>query len=277
MTESNLHQASPAQPGSGRFARSTGIASPDLGESEDRRRGVEETTSPGLIPKTLSAGRVAVHLSAIILALVAMGIFAQFARWRYGVDPDHRIIKLVDLEGEKNLPALFSGLQLLLAAAVAWLVKQFETQGRIARDWAILAVGMLTMAFDEVFGFHERLIEPMQRMLGGGNLGALTYAWVVPAMGMVVLIAVYFVRFLAALPRFVASLMILSGAVFLGGAIGFEMLGGWYWANYGYSPTQSAIVIAEEILEYVGVCLFIYAALRYQAMIAMPVRLTFDR
>ena len=71
-------------------------------------------------------------------------------------------------------------------------------------------------------------------------------------------------RFLNLLPRRTALLFLLSGALFVGGAIGFETLSGYYYSLSGSKGITYVILqTLEEILEITGTILFIYALAEY--------------
>lgn len=222
---------------------------------------------------SLSPRQVGLTLGSIITFFILAALAGQVARWFFGADDAASLMRWIDVEGEKNPPALFAGLQLLLAAAVAWITARCDSVQSRKRGWFVLSLGMAWMAFDEVFFMHERLIEPTKAIIGTENLGPLTYAWVVPAIIIVAAFAVYFAGFLRRLPAPVRNRLLLAGGVFVGGAIGLEMVGGWYWSTQGNDFTQSLIVIVEEALEFSGICLFIVATLRFVENHVGPIKL----
>ncbi len=122
------------------------------------------------------------------------------------------------------------------------------------------------MTFDEAFGFHEKLIPVVRSLLGGGDLGILNFAWVVPGIALVCLLTVFYTRFLAALaPRSRASFLA-AGTVYLGGAIGVELIGGWALERFGYRAVfYQASIVVEESLEMAGAILFIWALMVHMA------------
>ena len=96
--------------------------------------------------------------------------------------------------------------------------------------------------------------------------GFLLYAWVIPYGFLTLLIGVIYLKFLLNLPNNYAFWFIGSGAIFVSGAIGFEMLG----ANETDKLNGSALVYSiyyscEELLEMLGIAVFIYALLRYMS------------
>jgi hypothetical protein len=87
------------------------------------------------------------------------------------------------------------------------------------------------------------------------------YAWVVPGLVLVVALAIAFRRFVLELPARTRRLVVLAGAIYIGGAIGAELVGGLI-VNATWNNTAFLIVSAlEEVGEMLGIALFIYALL----------------
>lgn len=80
------------------------------------------------------------------LVVAALGIEARRSGGPY----------LIDLDGEDNVPAIWSGL-LLIAAAASALATARADRGGARWPWWPLAVLFIAMAGDEVFGLHEWL------------------------------------------------------------------------------------------------------------------------
>ena len=106
----------------------------------------------------------------------------------------------------------------------------------------------------------------MREALGGGELGILSFAWVVPAVVLVVVLGLVFLRFLRDLPRSTRRRLLLAGGLYRGGAVGMEMAGAAYGEAHGiYCGTYSLIATAEEALEFAGLIVLIWAVLRHWA------------
>lgn len=165
-------------------------------------------------------------LAAAVALLVTVHIGWQlFAHWT-GHDHVFGLIRLFNLNEERNVPALFSTVLLLAAAALLWHIRAHQQQ-RGARDvarWTVLAVGFVYIAIDEFGEFHELLIVPGRELLGGRSAGLFYYAWVIPATAIVLVLAGYFLGFLLRLPARTRLGFITGGLLFVGGAIGIEML-----------------------------------------------------
>ena len=202
-------------------------------------------------------------LLAVSLALVALHVVAIKLT---GPDPAGQSFKaLFDLNGEANIPTWFSASLWLLAAACA-----FRLSGRsTARPefsanryyWLAIAIGCIFLSADETAQFHETIGALMDRAAGDPTGIVPVYRWTRVAIVVVPLLAIAFTRFLLRLPRRIAAGVILSAAVFLGGAIGMETLGllvdSHTLSEFPLGiPWQGAIAL-EEFAEMAGVILFV--------------------
>ena len=228
------------------------------------QRSPQSNQNESMVPAiVINPNRIALVLASLVFLFITLAVVGQLSVWVYGFDPESKFVLYFNVEAEKNPPALFAGLQLLFAATTAWVASKIDIVMWRRRYWQILAAGLAWMSFDEVFRMHERLIEPMRALLGGGDLGMFTYAWVVPAIFVVSIVGLLYTKFLLGLPSETGLWLFASGAVFVGGAVGLEMVGGWYWSQMGNTLTQSLIVITEEAMEFSGICLFIFVVLRF--------------
>ena len=180
----------------------------------------------------------------------------------------HKLVKFFYVELELNAPAFFSTLLLLFASlllAIITVLKKKQTASFVLY-WSILSIGFLFMAFDEIAAVHERLIEPMRAILGEQNLGIFYFAWVVPAVVLVVCLGIFFLKFLINLPAKTRWTFLIAATLYLGGAVGLEMVEGWYSEINGRETLlYITLTTLEETLEMVGTVVFIWALLGYIA------------
>ena len=212
--------------------------------------------------------KVARALSVIALVLVAAGVAGQIAKYFLGHDELKGFVHLFDLDQEANVPAFFSVLLILICAFLLALTAILEKRQQTphASKWAVLSVGFLLMGYDEAFSLHERTIVPMRELLGGGDLGPLYLAWVVPGATLVLVLGLYFHRFLLHLPQHARNRFLAAATLYLGGAIGMELLGGWWAEANGMDNWEySAFATTEESLEIAGLIYLIFALLAYHA------------
>ena len=220
------------------------------------------TADPGTV--RFSIRSVMTVLVTCGLVVVGLGVAREFAIAALGTETPLRDLRHLALDSEHALPAYYSSLLLFVAALLLFVIGTLVRQSGKAdhRRWLLLALIFMAMSVDEAVSFHEVLIEPLRNKLGLG--GIFYFSWVIPGAAAVLALGLWFLPFLFRLPRTTAMLMMLSGGLFVGGALGLELLGGVYAEAQGMqSATYLAVAIAEETLEIAGITLFIAALLTH--------------
>jgi hypothetical protein len=217
---------------------------------------------------SLNPSTIARILGAVAFLLVLASIGGQFAKYVYGHSHLKGLVPLFYIDKEENIPTYFSLLLLLFAALLLAVITLLNGKQRTPHvsKWAILSFGFLFMAYDEAFQVHERLVTPVRTLLGDSNLGVFYYAWVIPGIALVLVLALFFLRFLLHLPAITRLRFMMAATLYIGGAIGFELIEGRYAELHGERNfTYSMIVTIEESLEMGGLIVFIWALLKYFA------------
>lgn len=175
------------------------------------------------------------------------------------------------VDSEQSLPTVFA---VFLIAVVAALLATIAALSRRTGSpdtwyWAAAAVLGTVLALDEYLSLHEQLIDPLRAVLGSGPAGLLHYAWVVPGALAVVVATLVFVPFLRRLPRRLRRLVLLSGGLYVLGAIGMEIVGGAIENATGDrgSYLYLAATTFEETLEVVAVAVLLFALLDHLAAV----------
>jgi len=205
-------------------------------------------------------------LAAVAFLLVLASAGVQLTAYFTGYDTVYELLRLFYVDAEMNIPTFFSALLLFFAASLLAVITALKRKQRSFHVlyWAILSIGFLFMAIDEVACFHERLIWPLRTLLGGGHLGVFAFAWVIPGIVLVFGLGLFFLRFLLRLPAKTRLTFLMAAALYVGGAIGFELIGGRYAELNGVlNLTYGMLALVEESLEMAGVIVFIWALLVY--------------
>jgi hypothetical protein len=169
------------------------------------------------------------------------------------------------LDHERSIPTLYMGALLLLCAFLLTgiTLSRRAVGASYVRHWAILAIVFLYLSTDELLSIHEETVEPLRSIVGIGG-GLLYFAWVVPALSLVLIFGLLYAKFVFDLPAKIRLLFLISGSLYVAGSLGLEMVGGYYASSYG---TESAGFIvettAEELLEMLGLAVFTYALLEF--------------
>ena len=179
----------------------------------------------------------------------------------YGFGAKKHWLDSLNMDRELNLPTLFSSALLLMSALL--MQRLAQRSDRIeAQDWRLLSKIFIFLALDEAFQIHEIFIIPGLRHKVHP---ALASTWVVPYAVLVLILLWRFRHFLGSISRATASRLLRSGAIYIGGAIGMEMIGSFAVRSSLirlHSPWYGAITGLEETLELLGIILLIDALLR---------------
>lgn len=217
-----------------------------------------------MIRMPMTASAISRPLAMIASLLVAASLLGQSSRYLLGYDHVKGLVPLFNVDGERNLPTFFAVILLLLAAALLACIAMLERQRACAhfRSWALLSVGFLFLAYDEAFLVHEQLNRI--RAFLPSRSGLLHFAWVVPAIVGVLVLSLVFLRFFLHLDGRTRRAFALAAALFLGGAIGLEVVSGVHGEWRGFANlTDALLATAEEALEMAGVIVFIHALIEY--------------
>jgi uncharacterized Tic20 family protein len=219
---------------------------------------------------------VGLELIAIFYALVSLG--AMLLKY-LGVDEEaFGWINIVNIDMELTLPTTYSVMLLFITALILALISclKFREKDNYRWHWLFLSVGFLVMTLDEGSSIHELVTMPMRSWLGDGLPGFLLFAWIVPALLVVLVLAFIYLRFFLALPRRTRKWLLISAGIYLLGALGMEMVGGQYADIYGIKNlTYNILVTIEETLEMTGIILGINTFLDYLEEQYSGLKLTF--
>ena len=134
---------------------------------------------------------------------------------------------------------------------------------RFTKDWQLLSSIFFWLAIDEVLSIHEILIIP--EISEAFNLPWFLHSmWVIPGAIFVVWLGKRYSNFVRHLPADSKRQFILAACTYVGGALIMEMIGSHFAESIGQQHiTYALIATAEELLEMIGIILFIYALLYY--------------
>lgn len=206
-------------------------------------------------------------LTTITCFLLIASVAGQLAKYGFGYDVPHELIRLFYVDTEGNIPTFFSSFLLLFASLLLALISVIKKMSSDVswRRWAILALGFLCMAVDEASGIHELLNKPGRWLLARGSLdGILHTTWLVFGITIVTILGGVFLKFSLRLPAKTKKDFFVAAAVFLGGLVGMEMVGGFYAGSHGVNNFKySMLATVEEGLEMAGVITFINGLMNF--------------
>mgnify|MGYP001043064249 CR=1 FL=1 len=217
----------------------------------------------------IPAKRVFVILMATICCLTLLNLAAfqinQLSIKNYWFNESiESLVRLLNTNGEANIPSWYSSSALLAASALLFLITALKARASDSylMHWKFMAIIFLYLSLDETAVIHEMLSKPLQAILHTDGL--LYYPWVLVAGFCLVLLFFVYAQFLLHLPANIRLLFIVSGIIFVFGAIVVESFQA-YKHSLGRNSAADFIVptTIEEFLEMTGIALFIYSLMQY--------------
>lgn len=216
--------------------------------------------------------RVIQFLLIVVLCLIVLSILGQFSLYYLADFPlRDSLAILFNVDSEYNIPTFYSSSALLVCSILMGIIaytKKIACE-RYVNSWGALSIIFVYLSLDEFNGIHEKIIDPLRERFH--TTGFLYFAWVIPGAIFGFICLLVFLRFVIALPAKTRRLFLIAGTVYVGGALGMELVGGYYaYFNLPYfhfykDITYAIITTIEETLEMLGIIIFIYALLDYIA------------
>ena len=229
---------------------------------------------------TISIKKVVQVLALVILCLTLANAFAQLYKLgflaglgsAFDINED-RGLGMFDFGEEKNIPTWYSSATLLLCSILLATITTVKKQvgDRYTLHWGALSVIFLFLSADEAAGLHEKAADIMELSLHITPGGFIRYTWVILYGALLLVFVLATWKFLLHLPPKTRGLFVIAGFIFVGGALGMEMITAYRVDLYGVDEAtlqatdlvQAVLVSVEELLEMLGVLVFLYALLSY--------------
>jgi hypothetical protein len=226
----------------------------------------------------LSVRKITRVLTLTVSCLTITWIVIMVTAYYSGHDKLLGLTRQFDLDGEANIPTWYQSTALLLCSALLGTIacaKKADAD-RFASYWKALSIIFLFLAIDETALIHD-MITYLVRRSGYSHPGFFYYAWVIPYGIFAGVVAVGCLKFLAHLPARSRLLFIIAGAIYVGGALGMEMISGFYRSLYWQKDLPYLLMNAfEETLEMLGIVVFIYALTSYMSRHVKDVQVHFS-
>lgn len=213
-----------------------------------------------------------VWLSILVIVLHTISTVGRAIEYFLGIEETTPFVRLFHVAEEGNITAWFSSTLLFISAVLLGLIGAVKRQQKDAYTgrWNLLALIFVYLAIDEASRIHELIGFFLHDELH--TAGIFYHAWVIAFIPIMLILLVMFFRFLKDLPPRFRVLFLLSGFVFVFGAMGLEMAGSVFRGTaFGGQKLFEAVAITfEEFFENVGIVMFIYTLLEYLKEVAVP-------
>ncbi|MDP3542429.1 MAG: hypothetical protein Q8T11_08185 [Elusimicrobiota bacterium] len=217
---------------------------------------------------TLSAATFRRSFLVVIVCLTGLSLAGRLGQGLLPWRAADLLLRAFDVSAEQSVSTWYSAAGLALAAALLGLVAAAHRAKRETRDlaaWVALAVIFALLSCDEVAGLHEVVSEHLHAALG--TSGFLRFAWVLPAGVFLLVLGATLLPFLARLAPRRRRQFVVAGLIYVGGAVGREMIGAKLFSEAGDQRTLAYFLCGhgEEFLEMLGIVLFNSALIEHLA------------
>lgn len=164
--------------------------------------------------------------------------------------------RLIDLDYEGNIPTLFAALLFFINSLLLFFTARSNNQqNRTGSNyWLGLAAIFLFLGIDEGSRLHEEIGDLIEPWVAAE--GALFFPWVIPYVAIFCVLTALYFRFYLSLSRSTQIRLFISAMLFVGGAVGVEMLSAQQADLHGTdSLSYSILYTIEECLEMAGLLL----------------------
>ena len=241
-----------------------------------RETGATFTISPrkaGILLAVIAVVMSALAITGDLLELnLDSGRDGKSAPWLW---PFARQFNFVE---EGNLANFYQGTQLVLAAVILLVIWRGKKQagGKFRGHWLALGCIFVFLGCDEVAQIHETTIANTVALFRHKEEGKT--GWMIVYLPLLAAFGLAYLPFLRHLPRRIALLMMASGCIYVGGAVGVEKFVNRFAEKYG-DATVGYVLIDNlgEFMESTGIVLFIYTLLSYLALQQSGISFRFEK
>lgn len=178
----------------------------------------------------------------------------------------HYGLKKFYFDLEESVPTYFSSIILLFSSLLLVLISsiKYKIMDSFSDHWMIISVLFLVLSVDEIAGFHEVLIDPLNNLFH--FTGFWRFSWVIPALIFVLIFTASYLKFLNSLPLKYKRGFIMAGCIYVIGAIGIEMVSAKLFINDKASEVDliyNLTITLEESFEMLGVMIFVSYLISY--------------
>ena len=224
---------------------------------------------------TLHPRTVGIFLGVLAVVMSVLAVTGDLLELKFDSGGEHGrntpmlwpIARQFNFVEEGNLANFYQGLQLVFAAVLLLIVWRGKVQRKepMRGHWLALGLIFLFLGADEVAQIHETTIANTIAAFRSEESDKTGWFWVY--LPLLAVFGLAYIPFLKRLPRRIAALFMVSGTIYVGGAVAMEKFVNWFAGKYG-DDTVAYVLIDNlgEFMESTGIALFVYALIAYLAI-----------
>lgn len=172
----------------------------------------------------------------------------------------YRIFSLFTVDFESSLPTIFNAILILVAFVILLMIslQLWRLKSKQIYTWLLLTCAFLVLSLDENPTVHQIFVSILSHYVSGQR-PPVNYAWGMPYGAMVLIFIFFLWRFITTLPGNIRAGFVISGLIYVFGAIVIGLYGADVIEVYSHrDPKYILLASFEESLEMLGLTLFIY-------------------
>ena len=200
-------------------------------------------------------------LFLLVLLLFLLHCSVKCIEYFQGTDSlSYKVMKrLFDLDGENTIPAWFSACLLWTSGLCLCLIGYLK-RDLFSKYWYVLSISFVYLSIDESLSLHEAASRAMRKVFEANSFTIphlYNLYWTLPAGFLVFILLLFLLPLLRTLCPTARHIFVFAGFVYISGAIGLELLGG-YAANMMPLIFYEIIFPLEEVFELAGIIIFLH-------------------
>jgi len=215
---------------------------------------------------TITPGRYKKIFSICAVIVVSLHLLFLPLDFTYSLD----IAQFFSVRYERNLPTFFSSLNLLIGAILGICLFAQSKGSREKRFWAVAAVALLIMGYDEAAQIHEFYGQKIHSIIFNGEPGLFASKWLQIYIPIITAGCLYFFFEAKSLPSYKYSL-IFPVFLFLSGSVGVEFIN--YYFSFTGGPAGIFLETVEEVFEIASIVLLNHELLVIMSRRPNPVKI----
>jgi hypothetical protein len=204
-------------------------------------------------------------LVKVVLVLLIADLLSIYLRFVKHYQNGLGFVPAFDFDTEYNIPSIYSTFAIFISATLLWLISFHSRKSSdfLARRWKALALIFIYLGFDELMSIHEELSRVVNFFFHDVPFFSESRLWILPYSLLLVGFFLYFIKFFLRLPRKIQIHFVLAGLMYVGGAVGMEIVSDQYAIKHGAGVMYALLSTLEETMEMLGIIMFIRILLIY--------------
>lgn len=214
----------------------------------------------------LSVNKIVIDLEIVTILLTILGVAGQSLKYLSSYDKAFGLIPLVNMAKALSIPTIFTVLIAFIATVLLGIITaiKYSQKDRYRGQWVGLTLFFLLTALDKGSALGTYFFKQFRGVMQTFNPAFPNQKWVTTFVMLLILLIIFYPKFIAALPKKTKLMSLLSLAVYYAGFLFVERFADQYAVLYTIDNLPYHILFSiGKMLEISGLILWITVLLDY--------------